>query len=399
MLNDTDSGFDFATPAATTLNPRQLLFAQSVVTGMSLTDAYREAGYTGAGHVAHAGASKLMAKPAIAAYVAARQQQHTLSAVADRTEILKKLTGVLRSESDDLDSLPVHEVTRRTTLKSDGTLFTLVRSKSMSRHAALRQLARMLGLTTTTRPDPAQEQVERHRQHCIAAARATVAAAIGATSAHACPATVTAYPASPSHLVLLHPDDPGLDTPFGQPIQIGRHLNARQRLFCEHLARDIPARSAYGLAGYQVSPGNPGHASAAASRLLKRPAVIAYLRELRWYPATLGQDPAGDLADRAETLAYLTQALRAKRQDIESQGRFIDQVVRDEVEKPDGDREIRTVVRSISQPRIIAQLAAILSPSAGTLSAHSHATALPDAQYAAEIRAELEELITPDLLP
>ncbi|MDB6079631.1 MAG: Terminase small subunit [Akkermansiaceae bacterium] len=345
----------------TTLNPRQLLFAQNVVTGMSLTDAYRQAGYSGEGHVAHAGASKLMQKPAIAGYVETRQQEHTLSAVADRTEILKKLTTVLRSETADLDSLPVHEVTRRTVLKSDGSRFTVVRSKSMSRHAALRQLARMLGLG---KPCSNEDRYERYRQRNAIETRATVAAAIG-------PEDPTPSPA---------------DTPGGPPIRIGRHLNSRQRLFCEYLARDYPAYSAYGFAGYHVSR-DPDQAGAAAARLLRRPAVIAYLRELRRY--TTPRPLAGEVAGRDETLAYLTQALRATRPDIETQGRFIDQVIQDEVEKPDGSLETRIAIRSISQPRIIAQLAALLT-----------STTLPrenDDLYAAQIRAELAELFVDDI--
>ncbi|MDB6078061.1 MAG: hypothetical protein JWO82_1808, partial [Akkermansiaceae bacterium] len=60
------------------------------------------------------------------------------------------------------------------------------------------------------------------------------------------------------------------------------------------------------------------------------------------------------------TLAYLTQALRASRADIETQGRFIDQVVHDEIEKSDGHHETRILVKSISQPRVLAQLTSLL---------------------------------------
>ncbi|MDB6079344.1 MAG: hypothetical protein JWO82_3091, partial [Akkermansiaceae bacterium] len=70
------------------------------------------------------------------------------------------------------------------------------------------------------------------------------------------------------------------------------------------------------------------------------------------------------------TLAYLTQALRASRADIETQGRFIDQVVHDEIEKSDGHHETRILVKSISQPRVIAQLTSLLdSGDAGSTAA------------------------------
>jgi phage terminase small subunit len=381
MVNNTES--DFAEPTVTTLNPRQLLFAQSVVRGKSLTDAYREAGYTGEGHVAHAGASKLRQKPAIAAYVEAQQEERTLSAIVDRNEILVRLTTVLRSEAADLDTLPVHEVTRRTIEKSDGTRFTLVRSKSMSRHAAIRQLARMLGLGQLDSRDIC---AARFRHRSIAEARATVAAAIGRQH--------DSTPASTGDWIAAAPA-----TPQTGPIRIGRHLNSRQRLFCEYLARDYPAYSAYGFAGYQISR-DPNQVSAAASRLLRRPAVIAYLRELRHHPSAASSTdhhPAGDSAGREETLAYLTQALRATRADIETQGRYVDQVIQDEVEKPDGNCETRTVVRSISQPRIIAQLADFLAPTrANRGSPPPSPTAADEAAYAALIRAELEELFFAD---
>jgi phage terminase small subunit len=328
----------------TTLNPRQLLFARNVIQGMTLTAAYREAGYSGEGHVAHAGASKLMAKPAIAAFIEAHQQQATLSAIADRREILGRLTKVLRSESADLDSgdLPIHEVSRRTIFKSDGTQITRVRSKSMSRHAAIQQLTRMLGLKKPHRDDHYQIA----HQKDVARARATVAAVLGEEDANPDP-----------------PNPAAAENEFFV-LQIGRHLNSRQRLFCEYLARDIPATNAYRLAGYGFYQ-DTDHASAAASRLLKRPAVIAYLRDLRDLRdlrrhTAPPNDPAGDFANRDETLAYLTQALRASRPDIETQGRFIDQVVHDEIEKSDGHTETRILVKSISQPRAMTQLASLL---------------------------------------
>lgn len=352
-----------------TLNPRQLVFAQNVAAGMSLTAAYREAGYSGEGHVAHVGASKLMKKNAVADFVEARRNEQTLNTVADRTEILVRLTGVLRSEAADLDSLPVHEVTRRTVLKSDGSCSTVVRSKSMSRHAAIRQLARMLGLGGKPRPE---DFAARDRHRSALEARATVATAIGENDGASHLPEITGDP----HCIL----------------RVGRHLNSRQRLFCEYLARDFSAYQAYGFAGYRIARDDPDHAASAASRLLKRPGVIAYLRELRRFTAL--QDLAGEVAGHDETLAYLTQALRATRAEIETQGRFVDQVVRDEIKKPDGDTEIRVAVRSVSQPRIIAQLASLLGPAAKP--GDCLEIRQEEDRYLAEIRAELEDLFADD---
>jgi phage terminase small subunit len=350
----------------TTLNPRQLLFAQNVVSGMSLTDAYREAGYTGSGHVAHAGASKLMQKPAVAAFVDEQSQTATRSAIADRREILSKLTQVLRSDASDLDEsgLPIHEVSRRTTIKSDGTRIVRVRSKSMSKHAALKQLARMLGLKNPASTD----RDEVYRQRDIASARAAVSESIAAL-----PET----PAPPPSESSIH--------------HVGRNLNSRQRLFCEYLSRDVPAAKAYhyaGYAGFDLSY----DLSAAANRLLKRPAIAAYLRELREH--TSG-DPMGDLANRDETLSYLTRALRATRLEIETAGIFIDQVIQDEIQLANGDAESRTWVKSISQPRIMTQLLDLLESEPGQEIEDEH-TRLARAEVAAMFATPQPILPTPE---
>lgn len=338
----------------TTLNPRQLLFAQSVVAGMSLTDAYREAGYSGEGHVAHAGASKLMAKPAIASFVESQQQVATVAAIADRRELIGRLTRVLRADADSLEhDPPIQQITRRTVTKADGTEITYIRSHTLSRHAAIRQLTRMLADKHPDRTAREALLLQRDRDQARSEVQQACDRMEDARSASGA--------ASSAPVSYIDPDSAHC------VVRIGRHLNPRQRLFCEHLCKGIPAIRAYVYAGY--GEGNYTAADAAsASRLLKRPAIVHYLRELQL--AGSGMDPGegeGNAAspthaDRGEILTYLTHATRASGDDLRSQGRFIDQIVREEVEISEAITETRVWVKSIHVPRAISQLSTLLGP-------------------------------------
>jgi phage terminase small subunit len=328
----------------TTLNPRQFAFAENVLSGMSLASAYRLAGYSGEGQSAYSGAHRLMQKPAIAAFIRERQQTATLSAIADRSEIIARLTRVLRADSAALENdPPVQQVFRKIVVKADGTSSTHTRTKTLSRHTAINHLARMLGAPA---PSKAIDRHELRDQLDRDQARAEVDAA--------CNALVSADPQS----VASAPWNP-------DPVRVGRNLNPRQRLFCEYLARDIPAVRAYRYAGYQESSHFQTD-STAASRLLRRPAIANYLRELRRHdPAA---DSNRDLASREEIQTYLTSAVRATGEALRTQERFIDQIVRDEIETSEGDTETRTTVKSVSTPRAMAQLIAFLDPAAAAMS-------------------------------
>jgi phage terminase small subunit len=360
------------TTTTTTLNPRQLLFAQSVVSGMSLTAAYRAAGYTGEDHVAHAGASKLMAKPAVASFVEAHQQTATLSAIADRREIIARLTRVVRADAETLEhDPPIQQVVRRTVVKADGVQTTFIRSQTLSRHAAIRQLSRMLGLTggnsrdkSKSSPGLARDELCRQRDRDLARSEIDTACA-------------SLPPAD-----LSEPHLPGDHVEASTAItRIGRHLNPRQRLFCEYLSQGIPAIRAYRHAGYGVwnpslsadAAGEVDVDAACASRLLRRPAIAAYLRDLRLYNSNPkmgeGRGPGASpaCADLEELLTYLTHATRATEENLRTQGRFIDQVIREEVHHElEGLKETRTWVRSIAVPRAMAQLFLLLDPGSAT---------------------------------
>jgi phage terminase small subunit len=338
----------------TVLNPRQLLFARSVLAGMSLTAAYHAAGYTGQGQVAYTGASKLMDKPAIAEFIEAHQQQTTVKTIADRREIIARYTRVLRADAEALQNdPPVEEVVRRTIVKDDGTRFTHVRTRTISRHTAIKHLTRLLTVKKTGNSRDAAYEEHVRADHELARNQVRDAcAALPEPSEPAPEDSSEQPPASPDSPIPWHDADT-----LAKLTRIGRHLNLRQRRFCEFLSQDIPVSRAYSYAGY---PGGSAAANeSSAHRLLRRPAVVHYLRELHRH--SLAGDPARELATCEELQTYLTAAARATQPELETQARFMDQVITDAVEKPCGATETRITVRSINTPRAMAQLL-LLSP-------------------------------------
>jgi phage terminase small subunit len=325
----------------TTLNPRQTRFAENLLRGQSLTDAYRDAGYTATGPAAHTGASKLMARPEIAAHLARLRDQATEKAVMDRREILTRLTRVLRSEADDLnhpDAL-IHSVVRKTTVRADGARIVRVITKTMSKHTAIRQLSNLLNIHPPTAIAAAESSQQAQKELLLACANHPTASS---TSRENTPKNLT-LPANSSSVTR----------------RIGHSLNPRQRLFCEHLARGLPAAKAYLKAGYTA----PHSESPDPTRLFQRPAVIHYLRDLHRHSLLTSHATAHEL------LTFLTQAARATAPQLETQARFIDQIVQiqtitttNPADPTAGktESETQTWQKSITPPRALHQLSNLL---------------------------------------
>lgn len=72
-------------------NPRQELFAQEIVKGKSMTQAYLDAGYLANGHSAEVCASRMLSKVEIAARVRELQERAAVRVELSRADILKML--------------------------------------------------------------------------------------------------------------------------------------------------------------------------------------------------------------------------------------------------------------------------------------------------------------------
>lgn len=79
------------------LNIRQQRFAELVVSGMSATQAYKDAGYKGTGHAAEASASKILSRVEVQAYIAQLRAPETSKALLTKDEKRAWLADLLRT--------------------------------------------------------------------------------------------------------------------------------------------------------------------------------------------------------------------------------------------------------------------------------------------------------------
>jgi phage terminase small subunit len=122
---------------------RHQRFADLVLRGSSLLDAYLHSGYKSKGSAAKAAASRLRAHADVSAYITAVQKQAASGAVMDRQEALEYLTRNIRTPIGEVDETSdlAQEVTRDEV--GEETIRTKI--KMPGKINAVDRLAKMLG--------------------------------------------------------------------------------------------------------------------------------------------------------------------------------------------------------------------------------------------------------------
>lgn len=101
---------------STTLKEQHRVFADEYLKDFSGTAAYKRAGYKGTGNAAHVGASKLLAREDIQAYLQQRTAENAEKAGDKQAEVLQRMVsmalGDIRGMFDESGCLkPIHELT------------------------------------------------------------------------------------------------------------------------------------------------------------------------------------------------------------------------------------------------------------------------------------------------
>lgn len=99
-----------------TLKEQHRVFADEYLTDFNATAAYKRAGYKGTGNAAHVGASKLLARDDIQAYLQQKTAENAKKAEDKQAEVLQRMVsmalGDIRGMFDQNGCLkPIHELT------------------------------------------------------------------------------------------------------------------------------------------------------------------------------------------------------------------------------------------------------------------------------------------------
>jgi len=103
-------------PASPTTNPKHQRFADEYLIDFNATAAYIRSGFKASGNAAYVGASKLLARPDVQAYLAVRGQKAKEAATVDQAAVFDRLAkmalGDIRELFDSNGALkPIHEMT------------------------------------------------------------------------------------------------------------------------------------------------------------------------------------------------------------------------------------------------------------------------------------------------